>query len=112
MARAGEREGDKGAKEFCPSWSHHLTRLAIGPGTKATFCPGPKDSRDKWPGRKTYSVVMLVSQKFCIELINVSQEFCIELINVCLSYKTPTECLQAKQEIYMVVVRPRRGRTG
>ena len=22
MARAGEREGDKGAKEFCPGWSH------------------------------------------------------------------------------------------
>ena len=34
MARAGEREGDKGAKEFCPGWSHQ-------PGQKslASLCP-------------------------------------------------------------------------
>ena len=55
MARAVEREGDKGAKEFCPGWRHQpgqkrdkrplsppLARLAIGSGTKATYCPGPK----------------------------------------------------------------------
>jgi len=35
-----------------------LARLAFGPGTKATYCPGPKDNRDKWPGTKTYSVVV------------------------------------------------------
>ena len=81
MARAGEREGDKGAKEFCPGWRHQpgqkgafypgwwlqpgqkapaplLARLAVGPGTKVTYCPGPKDSRDKWPGTKAYSVVV------------------------------------------------------
>ena len=36
-----------------------LARLAVGPGTKATFCPGPKGSRDKWLGIKTYSVVVI-----------------------------------------------------
>ena len=32
-----------GTKGPCPP----LARLAFGPGTKATFCPGPKDNRDK-----------------------------------------------------------------
>jgi hypothetical protein len=70
MARAGEREGDKGAKVFCPLLSQlvaptgtkspcpPLARLAVGPGTKATYCPGPKGCRDKWSGTKTYSVVV------------------------------------------------------
>ena len=40
-----------------------LAWLAIGPGTKATYCPGSKDSRDKWPGTKTYSVVVNISLK-------------------------------------------------
>ena len=35
-----------------------LARLAVGPGTNATFYPGPKDNRDKWPGTKAYSVVV------------------------------------------------------
>jgi len=35
-----------------------LARLAFGPGTKATNCPGPKGNRDKWPGTKAYSVVV------------------------------------------------------
>jgi len=35
-----------------------LARLAVGLGTKATFYPEPKDSRDKWPGTKVCSVVV------------------------------------------------------
>jgi len=35
-----------------------LARLAVGLGTKATFCPEPKDSRDKWPETKVCSVVV------------------------------------------------------
>ena len=35
-----------------------LARLAVGPGTKATYCPGPKGCRDKWPGTKACSVVV------------------------------------------------------
>ena len=35
-----------------------LARLAVGPGIKATFCPGPKGNRDKWSGRKAYFVVV------------------------------------------------------
>ena len=35
-----------------------LARLAFGPGTKATYYPGPKDNRNKWPGTKAYSVVV------------------------------------------------------
>ena len=93
----GERDGDKGAKEFCPGWRHQpgqkgafypgwwlqpgqkaarafcpswclqsgqkapvppLARLAVGPGTKVTYCPGPKGCRDKWCGTKIYSVVV------------------------------------------------------
>ena len=45
MALAGEREGDKGAKEFCPGWRHQpeqkgglLSRLVAPTGTKA--CAG------------------------------------------------------------------------
>ena len=35
-----------------------LVRLAVGPGTKATYCPGPKGCRDKWPGTKACFVVV------------------------------------------------------
>ena len=42
--------------------SPQLARLAVGPGTKATYCPGPKGNRDKWSGTKVYSVVVDV---FC-----------------------------------------------
>ena len=35
-----------------------LARLAVGFGTKATYCPGPKGCRDKWPETKAYSVVV------------------------------------------------------
>ena len=38
-----------------------LARLAVGPGTKATFCPGPKGSRDKWSGTKACSVVVVAN---------------------------------------------------
>ena len=37
-----------------------LARLAIGPGTKATYCPGPKGCQDKWSGTKAYSVVVVI----------------------------------------------------
>ena len=40
-----------------------LARLAVGPGTKAIFCPGPKGSRDKWLGTKACSVVVKKPQK-------------------------------------------------
>ena len=55
---------------FCPGWCLQpgqkapvppLAWLAVGPGTKATYCPGPKSSRDKWPGTKAYSVVVAVT---------------------------------------------------
>ena len=35
-----------------------LARLVVGPGTKATYCPGPKGCRDKWPGTKACFVVV------------------------------------------------------
>ena len=35
-----------------------LVRLAVGPGTKATYCPGPKGCRDKWSGTKACFVVV------------------------------------------------------
>ena len=38
-----------------------LARLAVGPGTKATYCPGPKGCRDKWPETKAYSVVVTLA---------------------------------------------------
>jgi len=53
---------------FCPGWCLQpgqkapvplLARLAVGSGTKATYCPRPKGCRDKWPGIKTYSVVVI-----------------------------------------------------
>ena len=53
--------------DWCPGWCLQpgqnapvppLARLAVGPGTKATYCPGSKGCRDKWPGTKTYSVVV------------------------------------------------------
>ena len=40
-----------------------LARLAVGPGTKATYCPGPKGCRDKWPGTKACSVVVAASAR-------------------------------------------------
>ena len=53
-------------RAFGPSWwlqrdkrplRSHTAQLAVGPGTKALFDPGPKGSRDKWPGPKAYSIV-------------------------------------------------------
>ena len=41
--------------------SSPLARLAVGPGTKATYCLGPKSCRDKWPGIKACSVVVASS---------------------------------------------------
>ena len=35
-----------------------LAWLAVGPGTKATYYPGPKGCRDKWLGIKVSSVVV------------------------------------------------------
>ena len=74
MARTGEGEGDKGAKVFCPGWRHQpgqnapvpppLVRLAVGPGTKATYCLGPKGCRDKWLGTKAYFAVVFPSEHF------------------------------------------------
>src|SRR6185436_19430672 len=52
---------------FCPGWCLQLGQkgpfsplpwLAIGPETKATYCPGSKGCRDKWPGTKAYCVVV------------------------------------------------------
>src|SRR6185312_11522451 len=39
-----------------PAPPPQLARLAVGPGTKATYYPGPKGCLDKWPGTKAYSV--------------------------------------------------------
>ena len=52
FVRVGGSTRDK--KPLSPT----LARLAVGPGIKATFCPGPKGNRDKWPGRKAYFVVV------------------------------------------------------
>ena len=55
-------------RAFCPGWylqpgqkTHvpPLARLAFGPGTKATYCPGPKGNRDKWSETKAYFVVVV-----------------------------------------------------
>ena len=83
MARAGGREGDKGAKAFCPGWCLQpgqkapvppLARLAVGPGTKTTYCPGPKGCRDKWPGTKTCFVVVIVAFSFCRDQLTFLRE--------------------------------------
>ena len=55
FVRVGGSTRDK--KPLSPT----LARLAVGPGTKATFYPGPKDNRDKWPRTKAYSVVVRVN---------------------------------------------------
>ena len=69
---------------FCPGWCLQpgqkapvppLARLAIGPGTKATYCPGPKVCRDKWSGTKTCSVIVYVSRLRPIQNINRSSRF-------------------------------------
>ena len=52
FVRVGGSTRDK--KALSPA----LARLAVGPGIKATFCPGSKGNRDKWPGRKAYFVVV------------------------------------------------------
>src|SRR6185503_17180546 len=51
-----------------------LARLAVGPGTKATYCPGPKGCRDKWPGTNACFIVVLVSwYQFHVKLLkNIS----------------------------------------
>ena len=46
-----------------------LARLAVGPGTKATYCPGPKGWRDKWPGTKTCFVVVYANHLHNISIV-------------------------------------------
>ena len=62
----GDTNRDK-RRAFCPGWCLQpgqkapvplLARLAVGPGTKSTYCPEPKGCRDKWPGTMAYSVVV------------------------------------------------------
>jgi len=52
----GRGKGIRGPRPFVPvgdtnrdkrPLSPPLARLAVGPGTKATYCPGPKCCRDK-----------------------------------------------------------------
>ena len=52
---------------FYPGWwlqpgqkapVHPLARLAVGPGTKATYYSGPKGCRDKWSGTNACFVVV------------------------------------------------------
>ena len=73
--------GQKARVPFCPGWNHQpgqkapvppLARLAVGPGTKATYCSGPKGCRDKWSGTKVYSVVVNAS-KIQISLMEQQQ---------------------------------------
>ena len=63
----GRGKGIRGPRPFVPvgdtnrdkrPMSPLLARLAVGPGTKATYCPGPKGYRDKWPGTNACSVVV------------------------------------------------------
>ena len=63
----GRGKGIRGPRPFVPvgdtnrdkrPLSPSLARLAVGPGTKATYCPGPNGCRDKWLGTKAYSVVV------------------------------------------------------
>ena len=65
---AGATNGDKRGS-FCPGWCLQpgqkapaplppRARLAVGPGTKATYCPGLKGCQDKWPGTKACFVVV------------------------------------------------------
>ena len=61
FVRVGGSTRDK--KPLSPT----LARLAVGPGTKATFYPGPKGNRDKWPGTKAYSVVVIHTQLDIVE---------------------------------------------
>ena len=70
----GERgKGIRGPRSFVPVGDTNrdkrplsppapLARLAVGPGTKATYCPGPKGCRDKWSGTKVCFVVVLASR--------------------------------------------------
>ena len=66
----GRGKGIRGPRSFVPVGASNrdkrplsppLGRLAFEPGTKATYYPGPKGNRDKWPGTKAYSIVVHVS---------------------------------------------------
>ena len=68
----GRGKGIRGPRPFVPvgdtnrdkrPMSPLLARLAVGPGTKVTYCPGPKACRDKWPGTKACSVSSGVKQQ-------------------------------------------------
>ena len=62
FVRVGGSTRDK--KPLSPT----LARLAVGPGAKATFYPGPKGNRDKWPGTKTYFIVVVLGPLLGIEV--------------------------------------------
>ena len=49
MARAGEREWDKGAKEFCPGWWLQPGQKAAWASNRGPFVPVGDTNRDKWP---------------------------------------------------------------
>ena len=89
----GEREGDKGPRSFvsvgdtnrdkkgdllsrlvapirtkgpCPP----LARLVVVPGIKATYYPGPKGCRDKWPVTKICCVVVCLGDDPALVAVN------------------------------------------
>ena len=66
----GRGKGIRGARPFVPVGdtnrdkrppSPPLARLAVGHGTKATYCPRPKGCRDKWPRTNACFVVVAIS---------------------------------------------------
>ena len=78
-----------------------LARLAVGPGTKATYCPGPKGCRDKRPETKAYSVIVIalfriiwhisfcfrysMDSSLCCPRFGCSR-FCLEVHDICFAY--------------------------
>ena len=66
FVRIGVTNRDKRVGSFVPGGATNrdkrplspLARLAVGPGIKATCCPGPKGCRDKWPETKAYSLIV------------------------------------------------------
>ena len=79
FVRVGGSTRDK--KPLSPT----LARLAVGPGTKATFYPEPKGNRDKWPGTKAYSVVVPANNPgkriWPPARVRLFCECCVELID-------------------------------
>ena len=81
-----------------------LARLAVGPGTKATYCPGPKGCRDKWPGTKACFVVVDPRVLYICFVDGLEPHFCANIFFLCFTINAKYESWRVYRKLIEVLL--------